>query len=402
MSDHARFSPSKLSRIMACPGSLKLSETLPEPPESVYAAEGTLLHEYTRDVLAIDFDTNIPAQDKHVTAYWQRVNASVEHMALVQDTIDALFTENILSEWEGASIIQDIRVHINEECNGTLDLAVETDTRIHIIDFKFGAGVSVDPDDNPQLMAYTIGYLKKYYPVSNTSIDKEIWNWIFQPRLDKFVGVRVYLEDLDYFEGRLEKAILLANGHYPPIRPGASQCRWCPAGAVCKERMQRVQEDAATIFSAFADLQDISKVDDSYTPCGVAELSRILQMEDQIDSALKAIREHLFNVAMRGEEVPGYKIVTGRGSRSWNPGVDLDAIQNTFPQLDTEDMLKVELLSPAAMEKLLPSKERKKLEQFYSKFEGKPTLAVVTSAKQAIDVTAQSQFAAFADAEELK
>ena len=43
-SDHALLSPSSAKRWLSCPASIALSAGIPEPPESPYAAEGTLAH----------------------------------------------------------------------------------------------------------------------------------------------------------------------------------------------------------------------------------------------------------------------------------------------------------------------------------------------------------------------
>ena len=43
---HAKYSPSQLSRIIACPGSVFMSEGIEQLPTSPYAAEGTMLHSY--------------------------------------------------------------------------------------------------------------------------------------------------------------------------------------------------------------------------------------------------------------------------------------------------------------------------------------------------------------------
>ena len=44
MSKHAKCSPSRLARIIRCPGSVQLCSEVQEQEQSVYAAEGSLLH----------------------------------------------------------------------------------------------------------------------------------------------------------------------------------------------------------------------------------------------------------------------------------------------------------------------------------------------------------------------
>lgn len=397
---HARYSPSKLGRIIACPGSVKLSETVPEPPETSYAAEGTLLHDIMIELIhATDVDKVSQAEAV------ERIDfQNTEHRVLCSECLEKLYTE-IVDTLTNPVIHQDMRVHmpgLEDDVHGTLDVGVDSDTAVHILDFKFGGGVEVDAEDNAQLMTYLDGFLSRL-GIDLDTTNKELWVWIFQPRLDKFQGVQVFKEDLLYFRKRVEKTVILAQGHYPPFRPGVYQCRFCPAGGICKARMVQVQEDAANVFSAFADLQSGASKDTMSNE----KLAKILQMEEQIESAFKAIREHLFGELLAARDVPGYKLVNGRASRKWKDGIDVEDIHNLFPDLDTDDLLKVELRSPAQVEKLVPSKERSKLADLIIKIDGSPSLAAATSQKQALDASgltpqaqAEKTFADFADSEE--
>ena len=48
---HAKYSPSQLARIIACPGSVAMSEGIEQLPTSPYAAEGTMLHGFMEQYL---------------------------------------------------------------------------------------------------------------------------------------------------------------------------------------------------------------------------------------------------------------------------------------------------------------------------------------------------------------
>ena len=45
MTEHADIGPSALHRLLACPGSHRLSKSRPRGKTSIYAAEGTVAHE---------------------------------------------------------------------------------------------------------------------------------------------------------------------------------------------------------------------------------------------------------------------------------------------------------------------------------------------------------------------
>ena len=63
-SNHARLSPSSAKRWLNCPASIALSAGLPEPPESPYAAEGTLAHAVAESKLRMLSGEITPAQHK--------------------------------------------------------------------------------------------------------------------------------------------------------------------------------------------------------------------------------------------------------------------------------------------------------------------------------------------------
>ena len=86
---------------------------------------------------------------------------------------------------------------------------------------------------------------------------------------------------------------------------------------------------------------------------------------------------------LNGEEIPGYKVVEGRGSREWS---DEDSV---IARLQLEgygmaDITKTELLSPYQMEKAIG---KKKVAEFLSERivtkPGNPTIAPATDKREA-------------------
>lgn len=141
---HARISMSGLKRITACPGSVPLSEGLPNK-SSPYAEEGTKAH--TLAEMWLRGETNIPAEYlgsawsenlKHVAVYTKHVRD-----VQVQDQDSILHIEQ--------------QVAVSTEIWGTADAVVWLPKfkELHIIDLKFGAGVAVDAD-TPQLKGYAL------------------------------------------------------------------------------------------------------------------------------------------------------------------------------------------------------------------------------------------------------
>lgn len=373
---HAKYSPSKLERIIACPGSVGLGERLPPEPSTSYAEEGTLLHSIMAECIE-----QWPNYDLD-SINWE----SLEHRFLVSQCLEQL--KQLLESMKKYKIYQDMRVYMRDvDVNGTLDVGIECIdhtglTNIHIIDFKFGEGIEVSPTDNPQGLAYLDGFCNflKYNPLDSNQCALPMFFWIYQPRFNKFECEQIFPDELKYFSQRVEKAIRLAEGRNPPYHPGEKQCKWCPAGAVCKARMTYVKQNAADVLSAFADQPSWDSSIES-----IESLSKLLKTKSSIDSAMKAIQEHLFTQLSRGHKVPGYKLVPGRTSRSWATGVNALSLSDLFPGSDITDFMESKLLSPAKVEKMLTPQDRKILAELIVRNEGEPTMASEDSVKEAIN-----------------
>lgn len=397
---HARFSPSKLSRIMACPGSVQLCDTLPSEPESEYAAEGTYLHNLIERVIKLQ-----PLVKNTSPDYAFLKTCSHEQRNIVIDCWENL-KELILDKVDNPVVLTEKKVKMRDTLGdhvyGTVDCTVISDTQIHIIDFKFGAGVEVSVYDNPQLLAYLDGFLNWYGDEGS----HELFVWVFQPRLYKYECCQVTRQELKDFVNAVSNvvtSVLLTDStnRIAPLNPGDKQCRWCAAGGVCKARLTDAQEKAIALFEEYYD----NPMDESGLNTRMLhtvsneDLAKLLSMEERITSAFKAIREHLFGQLLLGQEVPGYKLVSGRSTRRWADDTTPSELFSVMPESVSIDDIysKPELLSPAKMEKLLPSKQRKNLEPFIIKVEGAPTMVKETSTKQALTLNSFNSFVGYID-----
>ena len=388
MTEHARYSPSQLPRIIDCPGSVRLSDHVPPQPSTDYAIEGTLLHEITAECIERrpDYDLN--------SVSWEKP----EHKFLVAECLGNL--DGLLAKFVTFDMINETRVYMKDiDVNGTLDVGIfgtkaNGEPEIHIVDFKFGGGVPVSPTDNAQLMAYLDGFCASIGFNYELNRDVPMFVWIYQPRMDFFDCERVFAEELIYFRRRVEKTIRLAESHNPPLRPGIEQCRWCAAGGACKARISEAVKDMNDIMAAVAD--PINWEDQLES---VENLAKILQLKNKVEQALESTKAYLFSLLRNGKKVPGYKLVVGRNSRTWAAGVDAFSLNEQFPELDTTDLVTAELRSPAQVEKMLvadkemsKADKKKALAELIISTPGAPTMALESSAKAALDTTAQGTF----------
>jgi hypothetical protein len=287
----------------------------------------------------------------------------------------------ILDKAETYLLYQEKKVRLpglEEDIYGTLDLGILTPDEIHIVDFKFGVGVPVDVEENPQLMAYMLGFLN----FLRTSVkEKDMYMWVFQPFLNSFRGVQVTKEELEYFLCQVEFAVEEAKSGYPTYVPGEKQCRWCSAGGCCPARIKDAETKALTLMSEYFDEPVESGLNVKFLDTvDNAKLAELLATEEQVTSAYRAIREHLYGQLLMGQDVPGYKIVNGKSRRQWLDGVTPQTLE-TMLDIKAEALSETKMLSPAKVEKLLPRKERKILEELYVTVEGAPHMVSDKSKK---------------------
>ena len=168
-SEHALLSPSAAERWLACPASVRLSNEVLGYSDSVYAREGTLAH--TRAEIEARYLLGLCDEDKydHMVAQWWR--DSEEELTLEQqEEIEKHAQAYADLLWHKRNDMgPHTKVFLEErvypgipDCFGTGDAILVSPTEVEIVDFKYGAGVHVDVEDNTQLKLYGLGALEGY------------------------------------------------------------------------------------------------------------------------------------------------------------------------------------------------------------------------------------------------
>jgi hypothetical protein len=380
--DHAQYSPSRLERILLCPGSVPLTEALltnaeiVEGAPSVYALKGTELHDHTYKMCTTTghrLDT-LDANDKGL------VRECVEY----KDTL-------VKSKGHSVGLVFEKKVSLASwgipEVYGTADLIVFDSQAAHVdvVDWKFGSGVMVHAENNPQLLAYAAGAVT--WPTSYKTVTVHV----FQPPIDH---LSTWTFEVDFLYRWVHETLAkgIAESRQPDanIHPGVEQCRWCPAVNHCDMRFIHVQRSAEELFQAQALLP--SKI----TPEAIKD---ILEKAPLVEQAIKDLKLFVTNEIQRGRPFPGYKLVAGRSNRSWVS--EQDALKWLRDKTPIDDLFVSKFVSPAQAEKLYSKLKRDKgFQALYEKKEGKPTLVpekdprpALQSASAAIDV-----FSKYADA----
>jgi hypothetical protein len=359
--DHALYSPSRLERILLCPGSVQAALVSEEEKTSSYAEHGTLLHRATDEAsdLGLDAISYITPEDKELVA---------ECLDYKQGIINSLGHKDY-------TVSQELKVSLTSwgipEVYGTLDLGIHDKKarHAHIVDWKFGSGVVVYALWNPQLLSYGAGF------IGNPPIADTITVHIVQPAISHYDRWTVTVDKLqDWLKTKLSRAVALAQGKHPPLHPGEEQCRWCPAASRCPARHQQTMDDARRMFEATQNIQLV----------GNEEVAELLAIVPRLKDAIKKVQVFAQQELERGRAIPGFKLVEGRNTRAW---VDEDDAFNWLSQhgFESDDLFKMTMVSPFQAEsKRRALKKDPEFQKLIAVKPGNPTVVPDDHAKPAL------------------
>lgn len=372
---HSRLSASGSHRWMECSGSVRMEEPFPDET-SPHAAEGTAAHELFEAILRNDGQVPDDAlYAPHAAGY-----DTGEMVKNLREGVDYVRNQ------EGAKFYEE-RVSLealDPPCDmfGTVDVAIwNAGTGVlEILDLKYGQGVVVDPVENSQLMYYALGMILRL------RVRPEIIRvTVFQPRAGE-PAIRSWEFDWERLKQFKTDLLDRANATLDPEAPLAvgDHCRWCKAKAVCPAQHQFALEVAQVEFDV-ADREPAMPAVEGLT---ADQIGLILERAKLVEDWLKAVREYAHSAIEAGGEVPGWKLVAGRRSRSW---VDEAAAEAWLRQrFKVGEILPRKLVSPAQAEKLVKDRARLEIpEEMILVSDGAPKLAPADSPKPALNSGAE-------------
>lgn len=270
-SSHTVASPSALHRLMRCPGSAVLCKSVPEQ-SSKYAEEGTLFHSVMEYILKSKLGEQVT--NKWIRMYIETYSTIVLEKEAVDEMVDCVqgatqwFNLNFVN---ATQIIAETRLpmYYSDRDYGTADVIVLFDDRLVIVDWKYGKGVDVSPNNNPQLISYAVSALKY---LSSQHIDirkfKEIETIIYQPRIYTGETVKSYkyamqelVQQSKIIKEAVDKVYALysksANSKIVKENLSASEeaCKFCPAKMICKAYAKQGTELLGDLISEKERLQ---------------------------------------------------------------------------------------------------------------------------------------------------
>jgi hypothetical protein len=405
---HSKWSASGFESIMLCPGKKVLEEGKPDNT-SKYAAEGTAAHQVLTWALQ---------EERPATAYIGRVieadgfvfEVDQDMAGHVQVCVDYA---NDLKGDDG-TIFADIRVNYSsylgvaeQEAWGTADVIVCRGTEVIVVDFKYGMGVEVDAERNPQMSLYGLGALQAYHGL--VADFETVRMAISQPRIKRAPSEwDCSVEELEAWGHSTARSAVntaltaigtasndnpLAEWNPTFLRPGEKQCKFCRAKATCPALRAEV---AATVSPSIdkATPEEFESMMIATPGAAVDEawLAACLSKVDLIEDWCKSIRAETERRLLAGDNVPGFKLVQGkRGARQWTDAKVAEETLKTM-RVKLEDMYDFKLISPTTADKLAKAgtigpRQWPKLQSLITQSEGKPHVAPSTDSRPALVVT---------------
>ena len=363
---HSRFAPSSLKRVLNCPMSVILAEarTAPETAPTHYAAEGTVAHMVAEAMLR-GGDSSVGFQlDDLVVVPPHEILIDDEMFVAAytfSDYVKRLADARDATLWTEQVVRLDDYVGREAQAFGHLDAAVHDrgSDVLHIADFKYGRGVVVEAEGNPQLLAYGLGAVASLLDPYWRQRLAEIHLHVVQPRLGD-AGLRTWRLTLDELETWARETLLpvvhaLVDLSIPddtPLNPG-TWCQFCPVRVECPALHAQGQALAKQAFTQDANALPLLTNED---------LGRILTQADMVDPWLEQVRALALERLKFGGVIPEWKMVAKRGHRVWlqDEAATLEAITRGIPDLNLGEVVQTKLRTPAQIEKIIPASHQGK------------------------------------------
>ena len=346
---HAEFSASGSERWLNCPASISLSKNYPEPPESEAAREGTEAHACLEFLLR---------NRNNLTAAFKMARKTHPE-EMVEYCYEAALYILKRHKDEGGDLLIETEVDASPftcpDQFGTLDAAVVNEFgRLIVIDFKYGAGIVVEPKGklglgNSQLCYYALGISHTYH---HNFVEVELV--VIQPRAFHESGETIRshvmtMEDLLSWGTIFQAGVKKARGKNPQLKSG-TWCKYCPVAIDCSELKEESFKNAQI---AFDDVKE--EIVSLPKPEAIPEINlpKMLAAIEKIEVWADAVKTYAYHMLTRGHAIEGWKLVQKRATRKWG---DPDKVAEEARALFNEMAFDTKMKTPAQMEKLFPSK----------------------------------------------
>ena len=325
---------STAKRVMNCPGSVALVQKMPPQPSNKYADEGTLLHNVIAEIVM---------SDKHPEEFLHtKYNDQILTLELIDNKlVPALAALDVIDPNKEMEIEAETRVSFGDllpDVFGSTDLIGRIGKRAVVLDWKFGDGVAVDVEENPQLMFYAAAAMRTEETKWAFDGVEEIEMVIVQPpQVKRWVTTPARIAK---FEKELIRAVKLAQQPNAELKIG-DHCRWCAAKPICPQMTGAVDRALKT------------SIDDLDAPT----ISAYLKNADMLEQWITDLRALALQMLDSGARLPDYKLVAKRAIRQWTDE-DKAKVALFAYGLTESEVMETSIISPAKAEKALKKRKQ--------------------------------------------
>lgn len=372
---HALLSASGSHRWMNCTPSARLEDGVAETGTSTFAQEGTFAHElaeiclltYKEELTLEQFKEQRAALAQKIDKY-NKSNGTNFDIDSIEEYVDK-YVENVCDDYE-TCLLKDPHAQLLVEMPfdltdvvpdgfGTNDAIVIAEGEMHVHDLKFGRGVRVEAENNPQLMLYAYGAFTgfdSFYDIQRITLH------IGQPRLDSFPSWELSADDLkNWIEQEVRPKAKLAFAGEGKFSAG-DWCHFCKVKARCRHLAE------ANLSLAKHEFSDPPLLTDD-------EVADILQKIPQFENWTSSVRQYAYEQAVTYDKKwPSFKLVEAKTNRKFS---DEQAVSDalSLEGFEEDKIYSKKLKGLGAIEKLV-GKDRfaPLLGSFVVKPEGQPTL----------------------------
>lgn len=307
MTAHSLLGPSGRHRWTRCPGSVRMCKDI-KRESTVHSIEGTHAHHLLKDSLVknesplVKVGTELTDEDGVFIVTQEmaeRVEIAYQYVVSRQvGTYKAAFIETRFKVENFAG---------REDLWGTIDVVLAMGDSIEIIEYKDGMN-PVNVVDNPQLEMYALAVLS----TKGLQWVKTARMTVIQPRLairggEVISSIDLPIEDIASADryAKLLREAAATDDPKAPLVPGQAQCKYCAAKATCPALLEY-----STAIVPREDEHEVAHL-------SVDRLTEVLERAPLVRQFIEAVEEEATKRLMNGHPVPGYKLVNGRGSKSW-------------------------------------------------------------------------------------
>lgn len=340
---HAKLGASSAHRWTVCPGSIALCKDLPNP-SSLAAAEGTLAHELAAKILT----KGRIARKNYPSGMATNLRPYIEY---------------IRAHSAGGFVWVEQQVKIDEDLWGTADAIIVQPRKktLEVVDLKYGQGVVVEVDQNPQLLFYALGAyltLRTQYPEMEI---ETVRYTIIQPRAEHAEGpvrsASITVDDLRTWglwlierakATQQPEAVLVVGDH----------CRYCPGKGYCPERVKALSTVQEAVGIKGLSLKPVNKLSHK-------EKEAIMRVASALEDYLSDVKARVYGDIERGEAYAEWQLAPTRARRVW-ASEDLAKtylLQNTSLRWD-DIALPGKLLSPLQILRKVGTVQAQELERY--------------------------------------